>query len=112
MAKKKYLRKNEFRMDINPDHVDSKGQPHPAFISVRYGHKYKANTITHSRTSKGIPNFNIAENPDKRSNDKRQTRISPPFWQNDNLFDSEKLDNFRFSNKTQKYIKKINKKYK
>lgn len=73
---------------------------------------YYANIVTHSRTSKGVPNFDIAENPDKLSKDKRQTRISPPFWQNEKHFSSEKLSNFRFSNKTRKYIKKINKKFK
>lgn len=110
---KKYLRKNEFRMDNNPKHFGVKKEPHPAFITARRGHMYKANTITHSRkTNDGCETFKISENPDKLSEDKRKTRISPPFWQKEEQFSKEKLSNFRFSNKTLKEIKKINKKFK
>ena len=109
---KKYLRKNEFRFDINPKHLNSKKRPHPAYIIARYGHQYKANEITHSRTVNGVSNIDILENPNKLSKDKRQTRISPPFWQSEKQFSVEKLTNFRFSNRTRKQIKKINKKFK
>lgn len=109
---KKYLRKNEFRFDINPAHRNTENRPHPAYITAKYGHKYRANSITHSRTIKGIPTFDINENPNKLSKDKRQTRISQPFWQNEKQFDKEKLSNFRFSNKSRKQISKINKKFK
>lgn len=107
---KKYLKKNEFRFDLNPSHHNKNEKPHPTYISARYGHKYKANSITHSRTVNGVNNFDIAENPNKKSKDIRNTRISPPFWQNDNLF-GEKLNHFRFSKKTRKIIKKYNKKF-
>ena len=108
---KKYLRKNEFRMDINPQHFGAEKQPHPTYISARYGHKFKGNTITHSKfTTDGKETFDIHENPDKTSKDKRKTRISPPFWQSDKLFSDNKLDNFRFSNNTRARVKKINKK--
>ena len=111
---RKILRKNEFRMDNNPKHFGAKQQPHPAYITARYGHMYKANSITHSRkTSDGKLTYDIFENPDKLSNDKnRKTRISPSYWQNEKHFGVEKLSNFRFSNKTRKQIKKYNKKYK
>ncbi len=110
---KKYLRKNEFRMDNNPKHFGIKKQPHPAYITARYGHLYKANTITHSQeTSTGQKTFDVFENPDKLSKDKnRKTRISPPFWQKDTLFSDNTLSNFRFSKKSKKRIKKYNKKF-
>lgn len=110
--KKKYLRKNEFRMDINTLHLNSKQQPHPAYISAKYGHKLKANSITHSRTINGAPNYVIDENPDKQNQtDKRVTRISPPFWQSEKQFGS-KLENFKFSKKARRKISKINNKHK
>lgn len=111
---KKYLRKNEFRMDNNTKHFGRNKRPHPTYITARYGHMYKANSITHARTTNdGQPTFDIFENPDKLSKDKnRKTRISPPFWQKEEQFGKEKLVNFRFSNETRKQIKKYNKKFK
>lgn len=112
---KKYLRKNEFRIDYNKDHYGKNEKPHPAYITARCGHKYKANTITHSRkTTDGFNTYKIDENPNKSRArfDKRITRISPPFWQNENQFSKDKLKNFRFTKKTRYQIKKINKNYK
>lgn len=110
---KKYLRKNEFRIDYNIKHFGKNEKPHPAYISVRLGHKYKANLITHSRkTTDGFNTYDVHENPNKLSKDKRQTRISPPFWQNENQFSNDVLSNFVFSKKTRNEIKKINKKFK
>lgn len=110
---KKYLRKNEFRIDYNSKHLGKDEEPHPAYITARYGHKYKANSITHSRkTNDGFYTYDIEENPNIFSKDKRRTRISPPFWQNENQFGKEKLNNFRFSKKAQKKIKKFNKRFK
>lgn len=100
-------------MDNNPDHFGKEGRPHPAYITARYGHKYKANTITHSKfTSNDCVTIYIGENPNKLSKDKRITRVSQPFWQKEELFGDKKLTNFRFSKETRKKIKKINKKFK
>ncbi len=114
MAKKKFLTKNEFRMDNNPKHFGKENKPHPAWLSGRSGHKCFANGITHSRiTTEGKVNHEISENPDKTVNtekDKRPVRITDPYWQSDKLFGKEKLNNFRFSKKTKAEIKKINKK--
>lgn len=112
---KKYLRKNEFRLDYNKKHYGKNEKPHPAYISAKCGHKLKANSITHSKkTTDGFDTYKISENPNKTrvKYDKRITRISPPFWQNENLFGKEKLQNYRFSKKTRYQIKKINKGYK
>lgn len=110
--KKKYLRKNEFRLDYNPAHRGSNGEPHPAYITARFGHMYKANTVTHARTVNGFETLPLYENPNKQSKDKRPSRLSPPFWQNVTKFSKEKLPNFRFSNKSRKKIRKYNKKFK
>ena len=109
---KKYLRKSEFRIDFNPSHQGKDKKPHPAYITARKGHKYKANTITHSKNINGKETLAIEENPNKKSSDKRKTRISPPFWQNEKLFSKEKLPNFRFTRKSKKKIKKYNKNFK
>ena len=108
---KKFLRKNEFRIDYNPAHLGSNDEPHPAYITARKGHKYKANTITHSKSVNGFDTLDVGENPNKKSKDKRRTRVSPPFWQNENQFGKEKLPNFRFNNQSKKKIKKYNKKF-
>ena len=109
---KKYLRKNEFRMDLNPAHRGSNGENHPAYISVRYGHKYKANTITHAETIDNKTTLKLDKNPNISSKDKRLSRLSPPFWQSEKQFSKEKLPNFRFSKQSKKKIRKYNKKFK
>ena len=110
---KKYLRKNEFRMDFNPNHFGKENKPHPAYITAKHKHMFKANTITHSRKTTDNKNtLTIDENPNKLSKDKRRTRISPPFWQKEEQFSKNKLQNFRFSRKTRKRINKFNKKFK
>ena len=108
---KKYLRKSEFRIDYNPIHQGESKTLHPAYITARKGHKYKANTITHARSVNGVSTLDVGENPNKKSKDKRRTRISPPFWQNENQFGKEKLSNFRFSKQNKKKIRKYNKKF-
>ena len=109
---KKYLRKSEFRMDLNPLHKNSKGENHPAYISARHGHRYKANTVTHAESIDNINTLNLDRNPNMKSKDKRQSRLSPPFWQSEKQFGKEKLSNFRFSKQEKKKIRKYNKKFK
>lgn len=109
---KKYLRKSEFRLDLNPAHQGKDKEFHPAYITARKGHKYKANTITHARFVEGFSTLCVGENPNKKSKDKRRSRLSPPFWQNENQFGTEKLPNFRFSKQSKKKIRKYNKKFK
>lgn len=109
---KKYLRKSQFRIDLNPAHRGSNGENHPAYITARKGHKYKANTITHARNVDGFETLDVSENPNKLSKDKRKSRVSPPFWQGEKSFSEEKLSNFRFSKQSKKKIRKYNKKFK
>ena len=109
---KKYLRKSEFRMDLNPLHKNPKGENHPAYITAKYGHKYKANTITHAKIIDNENTLKLDKNPNISSKDKRQSRLSPPFWQSEKQFSKEKLSNFRFSKQEKKKIRKYNKKFK
>lgn len=109
---KKYLKKNEVRFDLNSNHQSVNKQPHPAYITAKKGHKYMANTITHSRYVNNIETLDVCENPDKISKDKRKSRLSPPFWQGEKSFSKEKIPNFRFGKESKKKIKKYNKKFK
>ena len=84
---KKYLRKNEIRIDLNPDHLNRFGYPHDAIITARKGHKYKANTKTHSPYVNGVKSLDLEEH---LPNDVRHERISPPFWQSVNQFGDKK----------------------
>ena len=77
---KKYLRKNEIRVDLNPEHKNKYGSPHDAVITAKKGHKFKANTKTHSETVDNIDCLDLE--PELPKNVKHK-RISPPFWQNE-----------------------------
>lgn len=101
---KKYLRKNEIRVDLNPNHFNKHGKPHKAIISAKYRHKLKANTITHAKYVNGVETYNLNDNEFKR--------ISPPFWQNENQFGKEKLGKIpkRFKSKISRYNRKFKKK--
>ena len=110
---KKFLTKNEFRIDLNPSHMGKDKVAHPAYITGRKGHKFYANGTTHSTYTKyGEPTYDFGENPNKNNaqTDKRKSRITLPFWQSDKLFSKDKLNNYRYSNKTRREIKKFNKK--
>lgn len=84
---KKYLRKNEIRTDLNPEHLNRFGYPHDAIITAKHGHKYKANTKTHAPYVNGVASLDLQ--PNLPSNVKHQ-RISPPFWQSEKQFGEKK----------------------
>ena len=48
-------------MDNNPAHYGKDKKPHPAYITVRFGHRYRANSITHSRSVNGVENLTLEE---------------------------------------------------
>ena len=98
---KKYLRKNEIRVDLNPNQFNKHGKPHKAIISAKYRHKLKANTITHARYVNGVETYNLNDNEFKR--------ISPPFWQNENQF-GVKL-NKKVPSGTMRKVRKYNKRF-
>ena len=55
-------------------------------ITAKKGHKFKANTQTHSKYVNGVPTLDIEPNSSK----KKHSRISPPFWQHEKLFGPKK----------------------
>ena len=105
MSNKKYLRKNEIREDLNPAHRNKYGSTHDAVITARLGHKFKANTITHSKYVHGIECLDL----EPYSKNKRHKRISPPFMQNAKLFGPKK--NKKIPKKDFRMIQKYNKKF-
>ena len=104
---KKYLRKNEIRTDLNPKHFNKYGKPHEAIITAKYGHKLKANTKTHSEYVNGVKCLDLEPNLPKNV---RHKRISPPFWQNENLFGIRQ--NKKAPRSTLRKIKNYNRKFK
>lgn len=115
MAKKKYLRKSEFRYYNRKEYLDKNGNPHPAYITVRNGHKYKFNVITHSKNFFGKPTEQLDKNPEINSKykGKKESRVSISRWDNDNQF-SDKLpkNNWHLTKNDKKKIKKMNKRQK
>ena len=79
---KKFLRKNEIRKDLNPDHANKFGAMHDAVITAKKGHKLKANTKTHSEYVGGIKTLDL----EPYSKKTKHSRISPPFWQSEKQF--------------------------
>ena len=102
---KKFLRKNEIRLDLNPNHVNRFGYPHDAVITAKRGHKFKANTKTHSEYVNGVKCLDLEPHLSKHVKHKR---ISPPFWQNENQFSPKKG---KAPKKLRAKIKKYNKKF-
>lgn len=102
---KKYWRKNEIRVDLNPEHLNRFGYPHDAIITARKGHKFKANTKTHSKYVNGVESLDLEP---FLSDNVKHKRISPPFWQNENQFGDKKG---KAPKKLRAKIKKYNKKF-
>lgn len=105
MSKKKYLRKNEIRVDLNPEHKNKHGSPHEAVITAKQGHKFKANTRTHATFIDDIECLDLEPHLPK---DVKHKRISPPFWQNERQF-GEKIG--KAPKKLRAKIKNYNKKF-
>lgn len=112
--KKKYLTKKEFRYYTNPKHLDKYGNPHPAYISLKYGNAYKFNVITHSVDFFGDDTIPLVKNPNcnNNSNNSNASRISTPRWENKRSFSNYKLFGWRFVKADKKTIKKLNRKHK
>ena len=102
---KKYLRKNEIRVDLNPYHRNKYGFSHDAIITAKYGHKYKANTKTHAEYVNGVKSLDLEPNLPKYV---KHQRLSPPFWQNEKQFGIRKG---KASRKLRRKLVKYNKKF-
>ena len=111
IAKDKYLRKNEFRYNKNPEVRNPRGEGHVAYVTVRHKKKSKINIITHALNFFGEPTEKLNCNPELSKSSKRPSRFSVPVWEhNSNLVDKPK-GVWRMSKEDRKKIHKFNKKY-
>ena len=111
MPKDKYLRKNEFRYNKNPEVKNPRGEGHVAYVSVRHKKNSKINIITHANTFYGEPTQLLSKNPNPSNPSKRESRFSVPRWEhNSNLVD-EPRGIWRMNKQDRKKIHKFNKNY-
>ncbi len=108
---KKYLRKNEFRYDTNPNVRRNDGEFHTAYVSAKHGHKSKINIITHSNNFYGQPTREMYKNPNRSKFDKRKSRFSVPVWENDTYLKDQPKGQWKLHKKDYKAIRTANKKY-
>ena len=112
MAKKKYLRKSEFRVNANPTTLNAKGRAHTAYVSARQGKKYKINMITHASSFFGEPTMPLYQNPQRDSKDPRPSRYSVPRWESESNLKERSRGVWKLHKRDRIAIKKFNKKYK
>lgn len=103
---KKFLKKNEIRVDLNPKHYNKYGLPHDAIISGKVGHLCLANTKTHSKYVDGVLSLDLEPNLPENVKHKR---VSPPFWQNEKQFGPRKG---KASKKLVREIRRYNRQFK
>lgn len=108
---KKYLRKNEFRYNTNPNVRRPDGKYHTAYVTAKHGHKSKINIITHSKSFYGKPTKEMYQNPDRAKYSDRKSRFSVPRWENDKYLKDFPKGFWKIHNEDKKAIRKYNKKY-
>ena len=111
MGKDKYLRKNEFRYNTNPEVKNPRGEGHVAYVSVRHKRNSKINIITHSKTFYGEPTERLSQNPEKSKISERESRFSVPRWEHNSFLKETPKGVGKMSNEDRKKIHKFNKKY-
>ena len=111
ISKDKYLRKNEFRYNKNPEVKNPRGEGHVAYVSVRHKKRSKINIITHSKTFYGEPTESLSKNPNVSKSSKRGSRFSVPVWEHNSYLTEKPKGEWRLSNQDKKKIHKFNKKY-
>lgn len=107
---KKYLQKNEFKYNTNPNVRRHDDEGHIAYISAKHGHKSKINTITHALTFYGEPTKEMYQNPNRSKFDARKSRLSIPVWENDKYLKEKPKGYWKLDKKDKVTIKKFNKK--
>ena len=111
ISKDKYLRKNEFRYNTNPEVKNPWGEGHVAYVTVRHKNKSKINIITHSKQFYGKPTEELNQNPNPSKPSKRKSRFSVPVWELNSYLKDKPNGVWRMSNSDRKKIHKFNKKY-
>ena len=111
IPKDKYLRKNEFRYNSNPDVRNKNGEGHIAYVTVRHKRRSKINIITHASTFYGEPTYPLEHNPEIFSSYKKKSRFSVPRWEH-NSYLTEKPKGVWFMRKKDRIaLRKVNRKY-
>lgn len=111
MSRKKYLSKNEFRYNTNPNVRNPRGEGHMAYVSAKRGHESKINIITHAKTFYGEPTSEMKKNPDRANPSKTKSRFSVPRWEKDHYLVRPEKGYWRIDKRDKTAIKKFNKKY-
>ena len=111
IAKDKYLRKNEFRYNKNPEVKNPRGEGHIGYVTVRHKKRSKVNIITHSSTFYGEPTQLLRKNPELSRLSKKPSRFSVPVWEKNTHLQEAPRGVWRMSNEDRKQIHKFNKKY-
>lgn len=112
--KDKYLRKNEFRYDSNPEVKNPRGEGHIAYVTVRHKKNSKINIITHADNFYGEPTTKLAVNPERSKKTKPKenpSRFSVPRWEKNSFLKEPAKGFWKMSKQDRKAIRKANKKY-
>ena len=111
ISKNKYLRKNEFRYNKNPEVKNPRGEGHIAYVTVRNKKHSKVNLITHAKTFYGEPTQPLKRNPNVSKPSKKPSYFSVPRWESNSRIKEQPKGVWRMSNEDRKAIHKFNKKY-
>lgn len=111
MGKDKYLRKNEFRYNTNPEVANPRGEGHVAYVSVRHKKRSKINIVTHAKSFYGTPTYPLLNNPNHSKSSNRQSYVSIPVWEKNTFLKDKAKGVWRLSNQDRKTVRKINKKF-
>ena len=112
ISKNKYLKKNEFKYNKNPAVKNPRGQGHNAYVSARYGNRYKINIITHAKEFFGELTTPLHKNPERSRSSKKTSRFSVPRWEHERYLKEKSKGYWKLDKKDKVAIKKFNKKYK
>ena len=111
VAKDKYLRKNEFRYNTNPELKNPRGEGHIEYVTVKHKKAYKVNTITHAENFLGEPTQELKENPNRSKPSIRKSHFSVPHWEKESNLKNKAIGLWKMSKADKKTIRKFNKKY-
>ena len=111
IAKDKYLRKNEFRYNKNPEVRNPRGEGHVAYVTVRHKKRSKINIITHANSFYGEPTQPLRKNPERSRPSKRPSNFSVPVWESNSYLKEQPKGVWRMDNQDRKNIHKFNKRY-
>jgi len=111
ISKDKYLRKNEFRYNTNPEVKNPRGEGHIGYVTVRHKKHSKINVVTHAQNFYGESTYPLKKNPNVSKPSNRISRVSVPVWEKNSYLKDKPQGDWKMSKEDRKTIRKINKKY-